>query len=148
MKQAKRRRTPGDEGPPPSRSPTRAAGVPWRALAALGIVSLAGAALPDPASGAGDPKAIRGLLKERCALCHDIPGLSSSRRTPSVPAPSFMAIANNPDMYPRERVRKWLRAPHWPMAGFILSQRDIENVLAFLDTLREGSPGGGERKAP
>lgn len=88
-----------------------------------------------PALAAGDPDAIKGLLAERCADCHASPGRGASPAT-GLPAPSFTTIANDPDVYPEERLRAFVQQPHWPMTAFILSRSDINNVLAYVAVLR------------
>lgn len=52
-----------------------------------------------------------------------------------VPARSFTTIAGDPDVY-TQRLRASLEKPHWPMGGLILSPSDIDNILAYLATLR------------
>ena len=89
-----------------------------------------------PALAAGDPDAIKGLLAERCADCHAIPGDGASPPATGLPAPAFAAIANDPDVYSEERLRAFLEKPHWPMTAFILSPSDVDNILAYLRTLR------------
>lgn len=90
-----------------------------------------------PAWAAGNPDAARGLLADRCAACHAIPGYGDQQTTSGLPAPDFLAIANDQAVYTEERLRNFLRKPHWPMAGFILSPSDIDNILAYLATLRD-----------
>jgi mono/diheme cytochrome c family protein len=90
-----------------------------------------------PALAAGDPDAVKGLLVERCADCHAIPGYSTSTPATGLPAPAFKAMANDPALYTEERLRAFLQRPHWPMSGFILSPSDIDNILAYLTTLRQ-----------
>jgi mono/diheme cytochrome c family protein len=88
-----------------------------------------------PALAAGDPDAAKGLLAEHCADCHALPG----REPPAtgLPAAAFEAIANDPAAYPEDRLRSFLQQPHWPMTAFILSPADIDNILAYLATLRQ-----------
>jgi mono/diheme cytochrome c family protein len=90
-----------------------------------------------PALAAGDPDAVRGLLVERCADCHAVPGYRTSTPATGLPAPAFKVMANEPEVYPEERLRAFLQRPHWPMSGFILSPSDIDNILAYLTTLRQ-----------
>lgn len=89
-----------------------------------------------PASAAGDPEAVAGLIAERCTSCHEVPGYRARWTRADLNAPSFAAIAKNPQVYSPDRLRAFLRKPHWPMTQFVLSSRDIENVLAFIDRLR------------
>jgi len=88
-----------------------------------------------PALAAGDPDAAKGLLAERCADCHALPGQEPPAT--GLPAPAFELMANDPAGYPEERLRSFLQQPHWPMTAFILSPSDIDNILAYLATLRQ-----------
>lgn len=102
----------------------------WTCLFAL--LSL----LAAPALAAGDPDAVRGLLADRCADCHAIPGYSAGTPDTGLSAPAFEVMANDPAVYTEERVRAFLQKPHWPMTGFTLSPTDVDNILAYLETLR------------
>jgi hypothetical protein len=46
-------------------------------------------------------------------------------------------MANDPEVYTEKRLRAFLQEPHWPMSGFILSPSDVDNILAYLTTLRQ-----------
>ena len=63
-----------------------------------------------------------------------MPGYSA-QSLPTVEAPSFQAIADGPDTYTEQRLRSFLRQPHWPMEQFRLSLGDIDNILAYLKSL-------------
>ena len=89
-----------------------------------------------PALAAGDPDAVKGLLADHCSACHDIPVAGAKQPATGLPAPPFTVIANDPDAYPDARLRTFLQKPHWPMTGFTLSPIDIDNILAYLATLR------------
>lgn len=88
-----------------------------------------------PARAAGDPDQAKGILVEHCAACHDVPGYDG-QTLPTVEAPSLQAMADDPAAYPPERLRAFLVQPHWPMTQFRLSPRDIDNIMAFIDSLR------------
>lgn len=51
--------------------------------------------------------------------------------------PPFRAIADEPAVYTRARLTSFLRRPHYPMRKFILSPSDIDNLVAFIEGLRE-----------
>lgn len=88
-----------------------------------------------PAHAAGDPDKAKGVLVEHCADCHEIPGYSA-QGLPTVKAPGFQEIADDPKTYAEPRLRRFLRQPHWPMTQFRLSPSDIDNFVAYLGTLR------------
>ena len=89
-----------------------------------------------PALAAGDPDAARGLVVEHCADCHAIPGYSDSPPETGLEAPAFEAMANESTAHAEERTRDFLQKPHWPRTGLILSPSDIDNIIAYLATLR------------
>jgi len=102
-------------------------------LVSLALVIVPVAALP--AQAAGDPEAAKGLVADRCSQCHAVPGYSA-QGLPTVEAPSFQAIADDPSTYPEQRLRTFLLQPHWPMAQFRLSPGDIDNIVAYVESLR------------
>ncbi len=99
---------------------------------ALAPAAAAGAAKERP----GDAQAARPLIAEQCVKCHVVPGFPEEKVEPAVQAPTFGAIANDAEKYSDEALRKFLRKPHYPMQGFIMSKRDIENIIAFVHELR------------
>ena len=103
-----------------------------RLLATLAVLFLAAA---GPAR-AGDPNAAKGIIVQYCIKCHTVPHYNPIEGLPTVDAPDLGEVANNPQKYPPERVRDWLRDPHYPMAGFILSPSDIDNIMAFIESLK------------
>jgi mono/diheme cytochrome c family protein len=103
-----------------------------RAILLIVVLSLSAV----PALAAGDPDAVKGLLADHCAACHAIPVAGAKQPVTGVPAPAFAVIANDRAAYPEARLRAFLQKPHWPMTGFTLSPSDIDNVLAYLATLR------------
>jgi mono/diheme cytochrome c family protein len=101
-------------------------------LASLALVCTPFAALPVKA--AGNPVAAKGLVADQCSECHAVPGYSA-QSLPTMEAPSFQIIADNPDTYTEQRLRTFLRQPHWPMGQFHLSPSDIDNIVAYLKSL-------------
>jgi len=94
------------------------------------------AAATGTAWAAGDPDAVEGLIADRCTGCHKVPGYEARWQKADLGAPPFQAIADDPETYPPAGLRDFLQKPHWPMTEFILSPRDIDNVLAFIARLR------------
>jgi cytochrome c553 len=86
---------------------------------------------------AGDPNAARGIVAEYCTACHDVPGYAARHGRASVNAPPFQAIADQPAVYTEERLHEFLRQPHFPMTKFTLSPADIDNLVAFIESLRK-----------
>lgn len=97
------------------------------AAAMLGVLLSAGpAAAQDAAAG-------RALAQQWCTSCHIVvPGADGSDA-----APTFAAIANDPNVTERG-LRAWLADPHPPMPNLNLSRTEIDNIIAYLKTLRDG----------
>ena len=83
-----------------------------------------------------DASSVRGIISERCIGCHQVPGFPQDRHSRSLTAPGFVEIANNPDVYSHERLQKFLARPHFPMRQFTLSQRNIQDLIAFIKSLK------------
>jgi mono/diheme cytochrome c family protein len=76
----------------------------------------------------------RALARSWCASCHLVePGLRGTDA-----APSFVAIANDPD-YTRRRIETWLVDPHPPMPKLQLSRPEIESITDYILSLK-GKP--------
>ena len=102
------------------------------ALAILSIFLTA-----PPALAAGKPELARGIVAEHCTACHEVPNFRSRHGRASVNAPSFQSIADRPTVYTQARLEAFLRRPHYPMTKFVLSPSDIDNLIAFIETLRK-----------
>lgn len=92
--------------------------------------------LPIRVAAKGDADAAKGIVVEHCVACHEVPGYASKTGTAQLDVPPFTTIANDPERYDREKLKAWLRQPHWPMHQLILSPRDVENLLAFIEGLQ------------
>jgi|SRR6185437_13689138 len=89
------------------------------------------ASLVGPAIAAtGDAEAGRALVLRSCTSCHATN--STSAATDGAPPLSFVARDNkqNPAW-----IRGWLMDPHPPMPGIMLSRKQIDDVIAYLNTL-------------
>ena len=89
------------------------------------------------ALGAGDPNAAKGIIVQYCIACHEVPGYVPTHGRAELDAPSFEAIANAAETDQAARLRALLRKPHWPMQQLQLSDRDIDNLIAFIADLRQ-----------
>jgi cytochrome c len=96
----------------------------------LALVIAAGILVGGPAWGAGEREAGWNLARRWCAGCHvvDMSGYGADT------AASFPTIA-------RERgkdqgwLRAWLNSPHPPMPNMHLSRAEIDDVIAYLESL-------------
>jgi len=92
-------------------------------------------------SPAADAYTARAIIVEHCIECHRVPGFAEEARNPSVAAPDFQAIADDRKTYTTQRLQTFLRRPHFPMREFILSESDIQKLIAFIEGLRAGPAG-------
>lgn len=77
----------------------------------------------------GDPDAGYALAKETCAKCHRI---GKAEETPKLyPATAFQEIADKPTSTEMS-LRVFLRSPHREMPHLILTETEIDNVVAYI----------------
>jgi mono/diheme cytochrome c family protein len=88
-------------------------------------VAYAGTAL-----AAGDAEAGKKLVINSCSSCHAT--ATATVATDTVPPLSFLAKDNKRDP---DWIRAWLMEPHPPMPRIMLSRRQIDDVIAYLQTL-------------
>ena len=101
-----------------------------RTLSLVFVALLAGVASVH----AGEGDRVKGLVVERCAECHVVPGEAPAPA--NVGAPSLEGIAFDHAKYTDARIRASLQQPHWPMTQFTLSPSDIDALVAYFDDLR------------
>ncbi|MHA1113620.1 MAG: c-type cytochrome [Alphaproteobacteria bacterium] len=97
-------------------------------LALAGILSLAAPAAPARADAADGAR----LARQWCVACHLVEPGGGGVDT----APPFATMANDP-AYTRDRLRRWLMDPHPPMENIHLSRRQIDDIQAYIDSLRD-----------
>jgi len=92
--------------------------------------ALANFAVPALAAPAGNADAGRDLVMRSCISCHAPE--ASKAATDGAPPLSFVAKDNkkNPAW-----IRGWLMDPHPPMPGIMLSRKQIDDIIAYLNTL-------------
>ena len=78
---------------------------------------------------AGDPQAGQRIADRWCSSCHGIDELHAGRGV----APSFPWLAGHARS--REWVRGWLMKSHPSMPDMSLSRGEIDNLIAYLDSL-------------
>ena len=103
------------------------------------LVAIAGALAvicAGPAWAEGNAKAATPIIAEYCTACHVIPGFKPRFEKADVNAPDFQKMADEPAVYTTARIEAFLHKPHFPMTKFILSEADIENLVAFIESLR------------
>jgi mono/diheme cytochrome c family protein len=85
-----------------------------------------------PAGALEDPKNGERLAKQWCANCHVVAPDQTSG-SPDVPA--FKSIAKRPDRE-LEKLHAFLQDPHPVMPNFGLSRQQIDDIVAYIRTLR------------
>jgi mono/diheme cytochrome c family protein len=91
------------------------------AYAALGAV---------PAHAAGDAAAGHALARQWCSGCHVVDNTGEGQDV----APPFASIARR-EAGNSAWVRAWLAAPHPSMPNFNLARPQIDNIIAYLESL-------------
>jgi cytochrome c len=81
------------------------------------------------AHAAGDPEQGHTLAKTWCSSCHAVEPGGVQR---DAPAPAFATIAARGRP---ERLRAFLTSPHPPMPNFNLSRGQIDDIVAYLQSL-------------
>jgi mono/diheme cytochrome c family protein len=109
-----------------------------RAALLFGVIVLVAsaadtAAQQRPARFAGHAAVGKAIALRWCTGCHTLPGHAAA----SDVAPSFRAIARDPHEDP-DHLRGFLSRPHWPMPPLELSRNEIEDIIAYLHTIRHG----------
>jgi len=107
------------------------------------VVGLAATAAPRNPPTLADAGAGRDLALRACTGCHivspDQPFAPLINRTP--PPPDFVAIASKPNTTPQSLRRFFASLRPVPLPGQMadpyLMQRDLENIIAFIMTLRQ-----------
>jgi mono/diheme cytochrome c family protein len=96
------------------------------------ILTLAAiAALPDPIFAAGDEASGLALAQAWCTGCHVVGPTVAGGDS----GPPFAAVANRSNLSPGA-LRAWLTEPHPPMPNLDLSRQQIDDITAYLDSLR------------
>jgi cytochrome c len=83
------------------------------------------------ARASGDPGAGLKLARQWCTGCHVVEPAGRGGDS----GPPFLQIANRPSRT-RASMEAWLTDPHPPMPNLSLSRREIEDVIAYIDTLQ------------
>jgi mono/diheme cytochrome c family protein len=107
-----------------------------RLVAALASAVVLAALSHTDAFAAGSAEAGKDLAERWCASCHQIAPDAAA----SDVAPSFPTLVREKDG-DFSWARAWLFDPHPPMTGIRLSNREIDDIVAYLKSLpREVRP--------
>jgi mono/diheme cytochrome c family protein len=78
----------------------------------------------------GDPEAGRDIVRSWCTACHVV-DLDGTGADAGPPLPSLLAGKQRS----ADEIRGWLADPHPPMPNLNLSRQEIEDILAYLESL-------------
>ena len=99
------------------------------------LLSLSFAAAPR-AQGPGDPDAGAALVEAWCAECHVVGDAGQGADV----GPALPMLLEN-ELRTPDQIRGWLADPHPPMPDFELTRQEIEDVVAYLERLRDQASG-------
>jgi mono/diheme cytochrome c family protein len=85
-----------------------------------------------PAKAQGDPEHGRVLTRTWCTSCHvvDLEGRGADA------GPALPALLGD-GQRTADEIRGWLAAPHPPMPNFDLTRQEIEDIVAYLESLAQ-----------
>ena len=86
--------------------------------------------LSTPALAQGDPEAGRDLVRRWCTACHVVE-LEGTGTDAGPPLPALLAGKQRS----ADEIRGWLADPHPPMPNLDLSRQEIDDILAYLQSL-------------
>jgi len=101
----------------------------WLFLIGLALVLVLAVVLTRSAAGQDAQEGYR-VAKRWCASCHIVEG-----RDVSDTAPSFAQVANDPAIT-AAGLRTWLSSPHSSMPDFNLSRGEIDQIIAYIESLK------------
>lgn len=121
---------------PPRRLQAREMDVPKRMLPLIGPLALSFAFTASaPGQELGDAEQGRTLVRQWCTSCHVVEhGGTGADVGPALP----MLLEN--DLRTPDQIRGWLANPHPAMPDFDLTRQEIEDVVAYLEELRDQKP--------
>ena len=85
----------------------------------------------------GDPQAGWTVASETCAGCHAV--RPEEAQSPHPHAPRFEDVSNTPGMTATS-LFVWMRSWHPTMPSIILSDADLQNVVAYILSLKADQP--------
>ena len=78
----------------------------------------------------GDPEAGRDIVRSWCTACHVV-DLEGTGADAGPPLPALLAGKQRS----ADEIRGWLADPHPPMPNLNLSRQEIEDIIAYLESL-------------
>lgn len=103
------------------------------------VVVFAVLGFASPAYAQSNADTGRQLVTRSCTTCH----ATSETATATDGAPPLSFVARDNKSNPAW-IRGWLTDPHPPMPGIMLSRQQIADIIAYLNTLPNETPGRGK----
>lgn len=104
-----------------------------RLLHTLALASLIALPAAAAAQDLGNAKLGHEYAAGVCAECHDVE--ASGEVSPNPDAPTFQSVADTPGMTARA-LAVWMRTSHPTMPNLIIKPDDMDNVIAYIMSLR------------
>lgn len=105
-----------------------------------GLAGLAGIVAAAISAGAqelpGDAVLGHALALRACVECHEVEPGERGARLPD--PPSFQNLAEDPAMTPLA-LRVFLTTPHTDMPGLILTDAEVDDIIAWIHSLKGGA---------
>ena len=98
---------------------------------ALLTIILAATLAAGENAGADQSKG-RVLAEQRCSQCH---GVKRGEKSPSVAAPSFTDVADEPSLT-EYTLRVFLRTPHPTMPNLIIKPDEMDDIVSYIVSLK------------
>ena len=77
----------------------------------------------------------RDIVEKTCAFCHAV---GATGKSPNDKAPPFRTLAErHPELSLREPLSRGIAAPHDEMPSFTLSDREVDGIVAYINSLPE-----------
>ena len=104
----------------------------FTAMAAI-VGGLLASVTTAQAQMAGDAMRGESLAESWCVTCHVIDNKGTGRTVDL--APPFVRVANDPKKTPGA-LKQWLARSHPQMPNFNLGRREIDDLVAYIQTLK------------
>lgn len=104
-----------------------------RTILAGGLAGLAAIATAGARELPGDAALGHALALKACVECHEVEAGQRGARLPD--PPSFQNVAEEPAMTPLA-LRVFLSTPHTNMPGLILTDAEIDDIIAWIHSLK------------
>ena len=107
-----------------------------RSLPKIAVAALLTLPAAAHAEEVGNVEAGHAYAKKVCAECHAVE--RGEKESPYLDLPSFQTVADSAGITERA-LAVWLQNPHPNMPDFILPQADMDNVIAYVMSLKSAS---------